>query len=469
MKPFMDEQFMLKTPTSQILYHQYAAKMPIWDYHCHISPADIALDTQYENLTQLWLSADHYKWRMMRSDGIDEHFITGPAADEEKFLAFARMLPKAIGNPMYHWCHLELQRYFGYEGVLNEETAETVWALTEEKLRTGSLSVRQLLRQSRVDMIGTTDDPADDLKWHRMLSQEPDFQTKVVPSFRPDKALNIEKPEFLVYLQRLGASCNRNITCVEELLLVLEQRLAYFVSLGCNASDHGLDEISYIPTDAAAANTIMAQALQGNSPTAENSMRFKSFVLLQLGKLYKQNNIVMQLHYGAMRNINQKMMEVLGPDSGYDAIANTASSHGLARFLNALEEEDGLPKTILYSLNPCDNEVLVSIMGAFQQAGVPGKIQHGSAWWFCDTREGMRRQLISLAELGILGNFIGMLTDSRSFLSYPRHEYFRRVLCDLLGDWVEQGLYPADMDYLGKLVENVCYHNARLYFGQEEP
>jgi glucuronate isomerase len=465
MKPFMDENFLLSSRTAERLYHEYAAEMPIIDYHCHINPAEICEDRRFENIAQAWLGGDHYKWRLMRCCGVDEFYVTGNATDREKFQKFAECLPKAIGNPLYHWAHLELRRYFDYHGVLNGSTAQQVWDWCNERLSDPSMTVRGIIERSNVRVIGTTDDPADDLHWHARLCKEMDFATRVVPTFRPDKAVNIEKDGFLEEIAALSAVSGEEIQDFAGLLRVFRMRLDDFDALGCRASDHGLDAVVYRPAGEAEVAEIFARALCGQAVTAEEAEKYKTALLLFFGTEYRKRGWVMQLHYGALRNTNTSMFRRLGPDTGFDCINAANCAHQLAALLDALALEDALPKTVLYSLNGQDNEMLVALAGCFQSPEAFGKIQHGSAWWFNDTKSGMEAQLQNLANLGALGNFIGMLTDSRSFLSYTRHEYFRRILCNLIGVWVENGEYPDDLPGLGRLVQDICYYNAKAYFG----
>ena len=463
MKPFMDEEFLLQTETARQLFHEYAEKMPVIDYHCHINPQEIAEDRVFENITQVWLGGDHYKWRMIRSNGVPEEEITGSASDRIKFQRFAEALPKAIGNPLYHWTHLELKRYFGYDGVLNAETAEEVWNLCNEKLKT--LSVRKIIEASRVTAIATTDDPVDDLRWHKAIRDDASFQTAVLPAWRPDKAMNLEKPEFPAYLEQLSQASGVAIHHFGDLCSALEKRLDYFDSMGCRASDHGLNDVNFAPAPEKAVDAIMQKALKGETLSAQEIDTYKYAVLRWLGEEYAKRGWVMQLHYGTLRNANSALYEKLGPDTGFDCIGTTAGTEGLVRFLDSLDNAGKLPKTILYSLNPNDNAAIGTVIGCFQGTEASGKLQHGSAWWFNDTKTGMEAQLVSLANLSVLGNFVGMLTDSRSFLSYTRHEYFRRILCNLIGGWVENGEYPDDQAVLKRLVEGISYNNAKHYFG----
>ena len=443
--------------TAKHLYHDYAADMPIIDYHCHLDPREICEDRQFENITQVWLGGDHYTWRLMRSAGVEEKYITGDASDREKFQKWAETLALAIGNPLYHWSHLELRNYFGYDGVLDGDTAEEVWQLCNEKLK--SLSARKLIVSSKVKALCTTDDPADTLEWHRKLAEDESFPVKVLPSFRPDRALGIEKPDYLDYLKRLG-----EITSFAQLAEILKERLSFFVSLGCRVSDHGMESVPYAPADEAVIEAIFQKRLRGELPSACEQEQFRTALLLELGREYHRLGVVMQLHFGVIRDNSHRVFRALGPDAGIDSIGDAPSIKELAAFLGALDDTGELPKTILYSLNPNDNAALVTVMGAFQTGETVGKLQHGSAWWFNDHKQGMIDQLTTLAADGFLAGFVGMLTDSRSFLSYARHEYFRRILCDLIGGWVENGEYPKKDEALRRIVEGVCYTNAERYF-----
>lgn len=465
MKPFMDKDFLLSTETAQELYHEFAAKVPVLDYHCHINPQEIAEDRKFDTITQVWLGGDHYKWRQMRSNGVDEYYITGDAPDREKFQKWAETLEKAIGNPLYHWSHLELQRFFGYYGVLNGDTAEEVWNLCNAKLHEDSMSVRNLIRQSNVTLICTTDDPADDLKWHKMIAEDDSFEVQVLPAWRPDKAMNLEKPDYAEYLEKLGKAAGMEIKSFSDLKTALVKRLAFFDSMGCRASDHALEYVMYAPAPETEIEEIFAERLMGSEISREDELKFKTAFMTFVAGEYTKLGWAMQLHYGCKRDNNTTMYKKLGPDTGYDCINNYAPSSETADFLNALNEAGSLPKTILYSLNPNDDEALGTILGCFQNSDAVGKIQQGSAWWFNDNKTGMMKQMTSLANLGLLGNFNGMLTDSRSFLSYPRHEYFRRILCELVGGWVENGEYPKDMKSLEKIIKGISYNNAVRYFG----
>lgn len=465
MKKFMDENFLLSTETAQALFHEYAEKMPILDYHCHIDPEEIAKDRKFENITQVWLGGDHYKWRQMRSNGIEEKYITGNASDREKFQKWAETLEKAIGNPLYHWSHLELKRYFGYSGVLNGETAEEVWNLCNAKLQQDDMSVRNLIRKSGVTLLCTTDDPADSLKWHQMIAQDQEFDVQVLPAWRPDKAMNLEKSDYTEYLERLEEAAQVNIQSFSDLKTALIKRMKFFDGMGCKVSDHGLEYVMYLPATEEEVDAIFRKRLTGEPITREEEIKFKTAFMIFAGREYHRLGWAMQLHYGCKRDNNKLRYQQLGPDTGYDCINNYTPSSQMVDFLNALEETDELPKTILYSLNPNDNAAIGTAIGCFQDSGAIGKIQQGAAWWFNDHKVGMTEQMTTLANLGLLGNFIGMLTDSRSFLSYTRHEYFRRILCELIGGWVENGEYPDDRKRLGKMVEDISYCNAVRYFG----
>lgn len=465
MKTFMDNDFLLSTQTARHLFHDYAKQAPIIDYHCHIDPKEIALDRQFENITRIWLGKDHYKWRFMRSCGVEEKYITGDASDYEKFLKWAKCIEKAIGNPLFHWSHLELRRYFGYNGVLNAKTAEEVWNLCNEKLKQPSMSVRNLILRSNVALICTTDDPADSLEWHRKIAEDNGFAVKVLPTWRPDRSMNIENPDYTDYLKKLAVSADmKDITSYASLKTVLQKRMAFFASMGCKSADHGLEYVMYVPAAEEEIETIFLKRRNKMRLSREEILKFKTAFLLFCGREYHRLNWAMQLHYGCRRDNNTPMYEFLGPDTGYDCISNYTPSAQMTDFLNALHVTQELPRTVIYSLNPNDNAVIDTIIGCFQDSSTVGKIQHGSAWWFNDHKAGMQEQLISLANLGNLSGFIGMLTDSRSFLSYTRHEYFRRILCNLIGDWVENGEFPDDRETLGRIVTDICCDNARRFF-----
>lgn len=465
MKQFMDKDFLLSTETSKKLFHDYAEKMPILDYHCHINPKEIAEDRKFENITQVWLGGDHYKWRQMRSNGIDEYYITGDAPDREKFQKWAETLTKAIGNPLYHWSHLELQRYFGYYGVLNADTAEEVWNICNAKLAQDSMTVRNLIKQSGVTLICTTDDPIDSLEYHKQIADDTTFDVQVLPAWRPDKAMNIEKPDYLDYLAKLSEVSKIKVVSFDSLKKAIVDRMEFFNSMGCRAADHGLNYVMYKPASDEEIEAIFAKRLSGAFVSPDEELKFKTAFMVFIGKEYNRLGWAMQLHYGAKRDNNVLRYKQLGPDTGFDCINTYSPSAEMADFLNELSLTDELPKTILYSLNPIDNAAIGTIIGCFQDSSAVGKIQQGSAWWFNDNKTGMIEQMTSLANLGLLGNFIGMLTDSRSFLSYTRHEYFRRILCELIGTWVENGEYPADMNTLGKMICDISYNNSVNYFG----
>ena len=460
----MDEEFLLSTETAKKLYHEYAEKMPILDYHCHIDPKEIYEDRKFDNITQVWLGGDHYKWRQMRSNGVEEKYITGDASDREKFQKWAETLEMAIGNPLYHWSHLELKRYFGYDGFLSGDTAEEVWNLCNEKLQAG-MSARKLIEMSNVTLVCTTDDPADTLEWHKKIAADPTFTVQVLPAWRPDKAMNLEKPDYTAYLKKLGEAASMEIKTFADLVEALKKRMDYFASVGCTVSDHGLEYVMYAPVSEETVEQIFAKRLTGEKITKDEEHQFKTAFMVAMGKEYHKKNWVMQLHFGVKRDNNQKIFRELGADAGIDCISNYNPADQMADYLNALADTDELPKTILYSLNPIDNAAIGTIIGCFQDSSCIGKIQQGSGWWFNDNKTGMIEQMTSLANLGLLGNFIGMLTDSRSFLSYTRHEYFRRIMCNLIGGWVENGEYPADYKTLEKIVKGISYNNAVRYFG----
>ena len=462
---FMNDNFLLSNETAIKLYHNYAKKCPIIDYHCHINPKEIALDKKFENITEIWLGGDHYKWRMIRSNGVPENEVTGDASDRVKFQRFAEALPRAIGNPMYHWTHLELKRYFGFDKPLSAETADEAWEICNARLKEDGMSAKNIIKNSNVVMIGTTDDPIDSLEWHKKIAQDGDCAAAVLPSFRPDKAVNIEKAGFKEYIKQLAEVSGIDIKTAEDVKKALTLRLDYFCENGCKVTDHGLDYMCFSPAESDEVEAIFTRAMNGEAVSLADADKYRTAILLHLGKEYAKRNIVMQIHYNVQRNTNTAKFNSIGADTGFDCIATNECGRAVTGFLNALEVEGLLPKTILYSLNPNDNELLGTVIGCFQGPEARGKIQHGSAWWFNDTKSGMEAQLKSLANLSILGNFVGMLTDSRSFLSYTRHEYFRRILCNLIGTWVENGEYPNDENMLGTLVEDICYNNAKEYFG----
>lgn len=464
MKRFLDKDFLLETETAKRLFHEYAENMPIIDYHCHLNPKEIYEDMKYNNITEVWLGGDHYKWRQMRSNGVEEKYITGDASDKDKFIKWAETLEMAIGNPLYHWSHLELKKYFGYEGYLSSETAEEVWELCNDKLKNGDLSARKLIEVSNVDVICTTDDPVDSLEWHKKIKED-NFSVRVLPTWRPDKALHIEKDSFSDYLHTLSAVSGVEIKDFDSLIEALKIRMDFFVENGCKVSDHGLEYIMYENYTDNEVNEILKKKLNGNQLSETEQRKYKTAFMVAMGKEYAKKNLVMQLHYGVIRDLNKRIFNTLGADAGIDAVNNYSSSVETGRYLNALAEENLLPKTIIYPLNSSDFDAVGTIIGCFQDSDTICKVQHGSGWWFNDNKTGMISQMTSLANLGLLGNFIGMLTDSRSFLSYTRQEYFRRIMCNLIGNLVENGEYPEDEKSLKKIVEGISYKNAKRYFG----
>jgi glucuronate isomerase len=463
----MTEDFLLKNSTARTLYHKYAAPMPVYDFHCHLSPREIAEDRQFDNLSQIWLAGDHYKWRALRSAGVPEALITGKdTSDYEKYIAWANVVPKTVGNPLYHWTHLELRRPFGIvDTLLGPNTAELIWKQCNEKLATKSFSARGIMRQMSVRMVGTTDDPIDSLAYHRQIAEDNSIDIDVAPSWRPDKVFKIELDGFVDYLHQLETVADISIHCFADLQRALTKRLNHFMAHGCRASDHGIDKLRFAPVpDGLTLDAILSKRLSGGVLTEDEIAQFSTAVLVWLGGQYAARGWVMQLHIGAIRNNNTRMFRLLGPDSGFDSIGDTQISWALSRLLDSMDINEQLPKTILYGLNPKDNEVLATMMGNFQGPGIAGKIQFGSGWWFNDQQDGMLRQLTQYSQMGLLSQFVGMLTDSRSFLSYTRHEYFRRLLCNLLGEWVHEGQIPDDESLLGPMVQDICFNNAQRYF-----
>lgn len=467
MKAFMDKDFLLTTETAKHLYENYAdmSRIPVLDYHCHLNPQEIWEDRQFENIAQVWLGGDHYKWRQMRTNGVDEKYITGDATDREKFQKWAETMPKLIGNPLYHWSHLELRYYFGYEGNLNADTAEEVWNLCNAKLQTPEFSARNLIKMSNVTLVATTDDPADTLEYHQKIKADQSFNVQVLPAWRPEKAMGIDKPDFAAYIEKLSAVSGVEITSFATLKEALVKRLDHFVANGCCISDHSLDYVMYHPASEETIDTILQKKLGGGEVTREEYLQYQTEFMLFIAKEYNKRNWVMQLHYGVKRNNNVAMFNKIGADTGFDCIGSSAPMGELADFLNALALTDEVPKTIIYSLNPIDDAAIGTIIGCFQGGGVKNRIQQGSAWWFNDNYSGMKNQMISLANLSALGNFIGMLTDSRSFLSYTRHDYFRRILCQMIGEWVENGEYPNEEKLLAEIIKGISYNNSVNYFG----
>ena len=465
MRAFADKDFLLTNETAKTLYHNYAADMPIIDYHCHVNPKEIAKDRRFNNITELWLNGDHYKWRLMRANGEDEKNITGDGSDYDKFMAFAKTLPKAIGNPVYHWAHLELQRYFNCNLTINSENADKIWEICSKRLADSDMSVRGIIKQSNVDVIVTTDDPVDTLQWHKQIADDKSFKTKVLPGIRPDKAVNIDKPGFIEYIKTLADAANTQIKSLGDLFNALTNRFDFFENMGCITSDHGLDYVPFAQNSEDAAPAIFIKALRGEALSSIEIEQYKTALMLFFGRRFAARGWTMQLHYGALRSINPPMFNSLGPDTGFDAISTYDCSSNIASLLAALQKTNELPKVILYSLNPNDDAMLVTIAGCFPGKDIISKTQHGSAWWFNDTKQGMEAQITALASRGLLGGFIGMLTDSRSFVSYTRHEYFRRILCNLIGQWVSAGEYPNDIELLGSIVQDISHNNVKKYIG----
>lgn len=455
MKTIIHEDFLLKTETAKKLYHKYAENMPIIDYHCHLNPKLIAEDHPFESVGELMLAGDHYKWRAMRSYGIDEKYVTGDADWKEKFRAFAKTLQYCIGNPLYHWTHLELKRYFDIDEALTEQNADEIYEKCSAKIAAGGFTARQLIENSGVKVVCTTDDPMDSLEYHAAI-RESGFAVKVLPAYRPDKVVNIHKETFLPYIAQTG------VKNYGELKKWLTKTIDHFHANGCRLSDHGLDFIPYAKGDPEA---VFHKVLNGGTATREEAEIYMTDLMLFFGEEFAKRDWCMQIHVGTIRNNNTRMYRALGPDTGFDSIAETTLGEPLAKFMDTLDQKDKLPKMILYSLNPKDNYTLGTLMGCFQKAPLCAKIQLGSAWWFNDQKDGMTEQLKALGNLGVLGGFVGMLTDSRSFISYPRHEYFRRILCDLIGSWVEEGLYPDDPETLKNIIRDISYNNADRYFG----
>jgi len=487
MKKFMDDNFLLQNETAKRLYHDYAKDMPIIDYHCHLNPKEIAENKTYGNITEAWLGGDHYKWRAMRANGVEEQYITGSADDRSKFMKWAETMSSCIGNPLYHWTHLELRRYFGIDDLLSPETAEDIWNECNKKLQGGDLTPRSLIVRSNVKALCTTDDPVDTLEYHEAIARDKTFDVKVLPSFRPDNGINIEKPGFNEWIGKLAGASGMEIRSLDDLKAAFVKRLGLFHERGCRLSDHGLEPVVYSDCTEAEAAAIFEKVLsagKGYQGVDMNSAgmngfgsanpsgisldevkKYKSHMMVFLGTQYNKLGWVMQLHIGCIRNVNSKQFRLLGVNTGFDAINDDNFAGALSRLLDKIDDAGGLPKTILYCLNPRDNEVLSAIAGCFQDGNTPGKIQFGSGWWFNDQKEGMERQMTALASTGLLSRFVGMLTDSRSFLSYTRHEYFRRILCNIIGEWAEKGEAPDDLKLLGGMVQNICYNNAVKYFG----
>ncbi len=464
MKEFLNDDFLLETQTAKTLFHNHAVKMPIIDYHCHLSPKDIAEDRIFKNITEAWLEGDHYKWRAMRTNGVNESFVTGSKTPEEKFTKWAATVPYTLRNPLYHWTHLELRRYFGINDILNEKSAKKIYDEASAKLNSPAYSCRNLLKMMNVKVVCTTDDPADDLKYHLQLKNE-GFEIKVLPTFRPDKLYAVDNPDkYKEYLTRLGKVSGIPISNFEDFISAIQQRIDFFYEVGGRLSDHGLDQLYNVEYSLEKTEEIFNLVTRGSMLTEDQVKQFQMGLLVELCKMYHAKGWTQQFHLGAIRNNNTRMMRTLGPDTGFDSIGDFSQIRAMSRFFNSLDNSDQLAKTILYNLNPADNDAIATMIGNFNDGSIAGKMQFGSGWWFLDQKVGMEAQMNSLSNMGLLSRFVGMLTDSRSFLSFPRHEYFRRILCNLLGNDVENGELPADMDLLARMVENISYNNANEYF-----
>lgn len=479
MQIYMNDNFLLHSKTARHLYYDYAASLPIIDYHCHIPPQEIYEDRHFKNITEVWLGGhmkrndnsdyyfgDHYKWRLMRANGVSEDYITGDQPDYERFLKFVEVLEKTIGNPMNHWCQLELKKYFGITEPLSTKNAKIIWSKTKDMLQNDpACTVRGLINRSNVAFIGTTDDPVDNLKWHQLIKQDTAISYTVAPSFRPDKALNIHLKGFKEYMHHLSNISDISIKTAQDAIQALEKRLECFVSMGCRASDHGIEAVPDVAYSYIAAESAFQKAMQDEQIIDDDRDNWQAYLLTELGKMYAKNHVVMQIHYNALRNTNTEYFKKLGPDTGFDAMDAHNCIHGLRRLLDTLTKANECPRMVLYSLNPKDMDALAALANCFQQnADIPSRIQLGAPWWFLDTKDGMENHLHTLGRLGVLGNFIGMLTDSRSFLSYTRHEYFRRILCNVIGEWVENGEFQDDDELLKNIVEGICYYNAKNFF-----
>jgi len=468
MKQFLDENFLLKTRTAQRLYHEFAKDMPIIDYHCHLPPQQIAEDTRFENLTQAWLYGDHYKWRAMRTNGAEEGYCTGSKPDFEKFKKWSETVPYTLRNPLYHWTHLELQRYFGIEDILNPDTAKKIYEEATAKLQTPEFSVRSLLLKMNVQLVCTTDDPIDSLEYHQKIKDD-GFSIPILPAFRPDNAMNVSDPaRFVAYVKKLEAITNISISSFDDFLFALQNRHDFFGSMGCSVSDHGLEEIYAEDFTGSEIDAIFNKVHVGKMLNDAEQRKFRSAMLIHFAEWDWEKGWVQQFHLGAMRNNNSRMTQLLGPDTGWDSMGDYSQGRPLAKFLDKLDSNNKLAKTVLYNLNPSDNELMATMIGNFNDGSSAGKIQWGSAWWFMDQKEGMTKQINTLSNMGLLSRFIGMLTDSRSFLSFPRHEYFRRILCDLFGDEIENGELPNDIDWIGKVIKDICFNNNKNYFNWQQ-
>lgn len=464
MKSFIHDDFLLQNEFAKVLYHDYAKGEPIVDFHCHLPPEEIAENKMFQTITDVWLKGDHYKWRALRAFGVDEYYITGKASDKEKFREWAKVVPKTIGNPLYHWTHLELKRYFGIDDLLSEDNYEQVWEQCNSLLKTDELSVHGMITQSNVEVICTTDDPADDLVNHTKVREDTRIQTKVLPTFRPDEIIDIEKDSFTSYLEKLEKVTRISIQSLQDLLDVIDLRIEYFHERGCRVSDHGPQRLPFKPCSTGEAERVFQNALSGKKLLKEEIEKYKTYILVYLGKKYHAKKWVMQLHIGAIRNNNKRMYDQAGANTGFDSIDDFSLAEPLNLLLNKLDQSNELPKTIIYNLNPTHNEIVASTIGNFHTGGISGKVQFGSGWWFNDQKRGMERQLNDLAHINFLSHFVGMLTDSRSFLSFTRHEYFRRILCNLVGGWMEDGEIPEDYHLAGSIVKNISYQNAKQFF-----
>lgn len=463
-KPFLSDNFLLDNRTAEILYHEYARDQPIIDYHCHLPPDEIASDKQFESLTAIWLNGDHYKWRAMRTLGIPEQYITGDASDREKFMKWAETVPYTLRNPLFHWTHLELKRYFGVEGPLNPASGAQIFDRCSSLLNTPDFSARRILRKMNVEVVCTTDDPVDNLENHQKIAAD-GFEVRVLPAFRPDKAILIERDDFNGYIARLGQAAGIEIRSFTDLLDALRKRADYFQDNGCRLSDHGLEQVYAENCSEQKADDIFRKRLSGWQVGREDALKYMSALLYHLGRLYSEKGWTQQFHLGALRSNNTRMLKTVGPDTGFDSIGDFEQARSLSAFFDRLDKEDRLARTVVYNLNPRDNEVMATMTGNFNDGSVRGKMQFGSAWWFLDQKDGMEKQLNTLSNMGLLSCFVGMLTDSRSFMSFPRHEYFRRLLCNLIGRDVHNGELPNDIPWLGNIVADISYRNAKEYFG----
>jgi glucuronate isomerase len=467
MKNFLDENFLLSTKTAEKLYHEYAKDMPIIDYHCHLSPQQIANNHQFENLTQVWLYGDHYKWRAMRTNGVDESYCTGDKPDRDKFNQWAATVPYTLRNPLYHWTHLELQRYFGVHEVLNADSAAKIYDTCTSLIQTKEYSVQNLLRKMNVALVCTTDDPIDSLEYHIRLKKD-GFEIPILPAFRPDQAMNVGSAEnFNAYIKKLEAVSGINVSSFDDFLYALQSRHDFFASIGCKVSDHGLEEIYAEDFTGSEIGTIFNKIHAGKQLNDTEQRKFKSAMLVHFAEWDWEKGWIQQFHLGALRNNNERRLQQLGPDTGWDSIGDFSQSRALAKFMTKLDNDNKLARTIIYNLNPADNEMMATMIGNYNDGSVAGKIQFGSAWWFLDQKDGMIKQMNALSNMGLLSRFVGMLTDSRSFLSFPRHEYFRRIVCNLFGDEIENGELPNDIEWVGSVIKDISFRNARNYFGWE--